>query len=65
MIAECERTGKHWRSICSIYAVDKFSDMVESQYIDCIARFKNTPDKPSNENTAPPDEMQESGLPWN
>ena len=65
MIAECERTGKHWRAICSIYAVDKFSDMVESQYIDCIARFKNTPDKPSNENTAPPDEMQESGLPWN
>jgi hypothetical protein len=65
LIAECDRTGKHWRVICSLYAVEKFSDMVESQYRDCIKRFKSTPDKPSNDNPAPPDNMQDSGLPWN
>ena len=64
LIAECNRTGKNWRAICSIYSVNKFSDMVESQYKDCIARFKCTPDKPNGENTAPPEDMDTCGLPF-
>ena len=64
LIGECERTGKHWRPICSMYGVEKFSDMNELQYNDCMQRFRNTPDKPSGQSTVPPDDPDE-GLPWN
>lgn len=65
LIAECQRTGKHWKSICKMYKADRFSDMDVTQYADCMMRFKNTPDKPSEENTYPPDDIQDGGLPWN
>ena len=65
LIAECQRTGKHWKIICQMYNADNFSSMDVSQYEDCMKRFKNTPDKPSDTDTAPPDDIQDGGLSWN
>lgn len=65
LIAECQRTGKDWKIICQMYNADKFSSMDVSQYEDCMKRFKNTPDKPSDTNTSPPDDIQDGRLPWN
>ena len=57
LMKECDRTGKHWRDICALYKVEKFSDMTVEQYVSCMKRFKSTPDKPNPE--------AEGGLPWN
>lgn len=57
LMKECDRTGKHWRDICALYKVEKFSDMTVEQYVSCMKRFKSTPDKPNPE--------VEGGLPWN
>lgn len=65
LMDECERTGKPSKLICCSYGVKTFDDMDESQYMDCMKRFKNTPDKPSDKNTEPPESMEDSGLPWN
>lgn len=57
LMKECDRTGKHWRDICTLYKVEKFSDMTVEQYVSCMKRFKSTPDKPVPE--------AEDELPWN
>ena len=57
LMKECDRTGKHWRDICALYKVEKFSAMTVEQYASCMKRFKSTPDKPVPE--------AESELPWN
>ena len=57
LFRECDRTGKHWKTICSLYKVSKFSDMDIEQYNDCMERFRCTADKSINKDTAPPDDM--------
>lgn len=66
LLRECERTGKNWHTICGLYSVEKFSDMVVEQYEDCMARFRSTPDKPKKtENPVPEAVLADEGLPWN
>ena len=59
LMKECDRTGKHWRDICALYKVEKFSAMTVDQYANCMKRFKSTPDKPV------PEPEVEGELPWN
>lgn len=63
LMRECDRIGKHWRSICAVYGVEKFSDMTVEQYGDCMGRFKNTPDK-AIEEASIPDNIDDDSLPW-
>lgn len=66
LLSECDRIGKSEKAICSLYKIQKFSDMDQSQYKSAIKNFKATPDKPAvpaNPATIPPENADE-GLPW-
>lgn len=66
LLSECDRIGKSEKAICTLYKIQKFADMDQSQYQSAIKNFKATPDKPSvpaNPATIPPDNADE-GLPW-
>lgn len=45
LLRECDRTGMHWKNVCEMYKVEKFSDMNYMQYKNCISRFHATADK--------------------
>lgn len=67
---ECGRTGKHWKDICASYNVKQFKEMDQWQYEDAMKRFSYTADKPVAANKpdpamTPPDEPQNTELPWN
>lgn len=64
---ECGRTGLKWQAVCRQYQAAAFSAMTYFQYVDAMARFKATPDKPSAKQepdlkTVPP---EDGGLPFN
>lgn len=42
---EMERTGVEAEVICSMFHVNTFEEMTESQYVACMNKFKSTPDK--------------------
>lgn len=66
LLRECDRTGKHWNSICKLYNVEKFGDMTVGQYEHCMNRFRNTPDKTIEQlEQFVSENMDNSGLPWN
>lgn len=45
LVKELERTGVEADTVCSMFHVNIFEDLTESQYVACMNKFKNTPDK--------------------
>ena len=60
---ELKRTGIGIKSMLSKYGLTDIHDMTSSQANETIIKLKKNPDKESA--TQPPNDMQDSGLPWN
>lgn len=60
---ELKRTGIGIKNVLSKYRLTDIHDMTSSQANETIKKLKKNPDKESA--TQPPNDMQDSGLPWN
>ena len=60
---ELKRTGIGIKNMLSEYGLTDIRNMTSSQANEAIKRLKRNPDKESA--TQPPNDMQDSGLPWN
>lgn len=60
---ELKRTGIGIKNMLSEYGLTDIRNMTSSQANETIKRLKRNPDKESA--TQPPNDMQDSGLPWN
>ena len=60
---ELKRTGIGIKNVLSKYGLTDIRDMTNSQANETIIKLKKNPDKESA--TQPPNDMQDSGLPWN
>lgn len=60
---ELKRTGIGIKNVLSKYRLTDIHDMTSSQANETIIKLKKNPDKESA--TQPPNDMQDSGLPWN
>ena len=60
---ELKRTGIGIKNVLSKYRLTDIHDMTSSQANETIKELKKNPDKESA--TQPPNDMQDSGLPWN
>ena len=60
---ELKRTGIGIKNVLSKYGLTDIHDMTSSQANETIKKLKKNPDKESA--TQPPNDMQDSGLPWN
>lgn len=60
---ELKRTGIGINNVLSKYGLTDIHDMTNSQANETIIKLKKNPDKESI--TQPPNDMQDSGLPWN
>lgn len=60
---ELKRTGIGIKNMLSKYGLTDIHDMTSSQANETIIKLKKNPDKESA--TQPPNDMQDSGLPWN
>lgn len=60
---ELKRTGIGIKNVLSKYGLTDIHSMTKIQAKETINKLKRKPDKESA--TAPPDDMQEGGLPWN
>lgn len=60
---ELKRTGIGIKNVLSKYVLTDIHDMTSSQANETIKKLKRNPDKESA--TQPPNDMQDSGLPWN
>lgn len=60
---ELKRTGIGIKNVLSKHGLTDIHDMTSSQANETIKKLKKNPDKESA--TQPPNDMQDSGLPWN
>lgn len=60
---ELKRTGIGIKNVLSKHGLTDIHDMTSSQANETIKKLKRNPDKESA--TQPPNDMQDSGLPWN